>query len=165
MDTHAPLVVAFDQILPPDVDRVQLLGGKGANLADMTQVLGLRVPPGFTITTNVCHRFFAEGWPTDLDGALAEQLERLGQRMGRRLGAPEAPLLVSVRSGAPVSMPGMLDTLLNVGMTPAVRNALAAACTPEFAADTWLRFCRMYAPAWPSLGIPSPVIPARMATT
>ena len=145
MATDSPMMVAFDQALPADVDRTQLLGGKGANLAEMTRVLSLHVPPGFTITTHVCRRFLQEGWPAELDGALAEHLERLGQRLGRQLGSPTAPLLVAVRSGAPVSMPGMMDTLLNVGITPAVRNALAAAYTPAFAADTWLRFCRRYA--------------------
>ena len=150
------MVVAFDQPLPAGVDPTQLLGGKGASLAEMTRVLGLRVPPGFTITTNVCRRFLEEGWPADLDGALEAHLVRLGQRMGRRLGSPTAPLLVSVRSGAPASMPGMMDTLLNVGITTDVRNALAAEHTQEFAADTWLRFCRMYAEI--VLGVPGPEV-------
>jgi pyruvate,orthophosphate dikinase len=145
MTSTAPAILAFDDPLPAGVDPAALLGGKGAGLVEMTQALGLPVPPGFTITTEVCRRFLEGGWPADLNEALATHLDRLGKRLGRRLGQPEAPLLVSVRSGAPVSMPGMMDTVLNIGMTPAVRDALAASASPAFAADTWLRFCRMYA--------------------
>jgi pyruvate,orthophosphate dikinase len=147
-----PDIVAFDDPLPAGADATMLLGGKGAGLAEMTRVLRLPVPPGFTITTEVGRRYLAEGWPDDLDAALTSHLDRLGQRLGRRLGDPETPLLVSVRSGAPVSMPGMLDTVLNVGMTEAIRAALAASGKPRFAAETWLRFCRMYARV--VLGIP-----------
>ena len=143
--SRLPLAFAFDDELPAGSERVALLGGKGANLAEMTQALGLRVPPGFTITTAVCRAFLDGGWPPELDDVLAGQLERLGARLGQRLGAPETPLLVSVRSGAPASMPGMMDTLLNVGMTAAVRDALAERAGAAFAHDTWLRFLRMYA--------------------
>lgn len=139
-------IYAFDDALPRDISPERLLGGKGASLAEMTSALELPVPPGFVITTDVCRQFREGGWPPGLDSALEEHLARLGERMGRRLGDPERPLLVSVRSGAPVSMPGMMDTLLNVGMTPEVRDRLAQTTgSARFAADTWLRFCRMYA--------------------
>lgn len=141
-----PDVVAFEDRLDEGVDRTALLGGKGAGLVEMTQEMGLPVPPGFVITTRVCQQYLASGWPRDLTGRILAQVERLGARVGRRFGDPERPLLVSVRSGAPVSMPGMMDTLLNVGMTPAIRERLAEETgNPRFAADTWLRFNRMYA--------------------
>lgn len=139
-------VIAFDEPLAADVDRVGLLGGKGAGLVEMTQTLGLPVPPGFVITTRVCRRYLASGWPDGLEEHVLAHIERLGEQTGRRFGDPQRPLLVSVRSGAPVSMPGMMDTLLNVGMTPAIRERLAVETgNAEFAADTWLRFNRMYA--------------------
>ena len=83
---------------------VALLGGKGANLAVMTRKLGLPVPPGFTITTQTCNEYLASGWPSGLDAEIDRQLGLLERRVGRRLGDPADPLLVSVRSGAPVSM-------------------------------------------------------------
>jgi pyruvate,orthophosphate dikinase len=147
-DTLPPAheVVAFDDTCGPDVDLPALLGGKGAGLVEMTQRLGLPVPPGFILTTTLCRRYLAEGWPAPLEGQLDTHLERLAQRTGRRFGDPARPLLVAVRAGAPVSMPGMLETLLNVGMTPAIRDRLAdEAGDGAFAADTWLRFCRMFA--------------------
>ena len=138
-------VVAFDDPLDEAVDVTSLLGGKGANLVEMRRGLGLPVPPGFVVTTEVCRAYLTDGWPAGLDEQLRTHLERLGEETGRRLGDPESPLLVSVRSGAPVSMPGMMDTVLNVGMTEAVRDAMASASgDAEFAADTWLRFCRLY---------------------
>ena len=97
-------------------DLAGLLGGKGAGLAEMTAALGMSVPPGFTISVPLCRAYRESGWPDGLDEALAEHIDRLGERMGRRFGDPENPLLVSVRSGAPVSMPGMLDTVLNLGL-------------------------------------------------
>src|SRR6202023_2520305 len=84
-----------------------LLGGKGANLAEMTSVLGLPVPPGFTITTDACRAYMAGGWPAGLDDEVAKQVRRLEKSMGKRLGDATDPLLVSVRSGAKFSMPGM----------------------------------------------------------
>lgn len=140
------LIYAFDDPLPGGPSPQMLLGGKGASLAEMTRALGLPVPPGFVITTGVCRQYHESGWPAGLDAELEAHLGRLGERMGRSLGDPGRPLLVSVRSGAPVSMPGMMDTLLNVGMTPEIRESLANSTgSPRFAADTWLRFCRMYA--------------------
>lgn len=139
-------VLAFEDALPDGVDPVALLGGKAAGLAVMARELGLPVPPGFVVTTSVCNRFLADGWPEALDEQLRGHLDRLAGRTGRRFGDRERPLLVSVRSGAPVSMPGMMDTLLNVGMTAEIRERLAAESgNRTFAADTWLRFNRMYA--------------------
>ena len=130
-------IYAFEDELPHGAVPESLLGGKGASLAEMTRALGLPVPPGFVITTDVCRQYRTGGWPAGLDAAIDAHLARLGERMGRRLGDPLRPLLVSVRSGAPVSMPGMMDTLLNVGMTPAIRERLAETTgNPRFAADT-----------------------------
>jgi pyruvate,orthophosphate dikinase len=146
-------VVFLGDPLPAGTDAKLLLGGKAAGLVTMTQELGLPVPPAFTVTTAVCRRFLAEGWPAGLDAAVRAALARLEAAAGRTFGGGERPLLVSVRSGAPVSMPGMMDTLLNVGMTPAVREALARESgDPRFAADTWLRFVRGYAAI--VLGVP-----------
>src|SRR3712207_4947612 len=94
-----------------------LLGGKGANLAEMTN-LGLPVPPGFTITTEACNAYREQGgsFPDGLLEQVAEHRSALEEKMGRKLGDADDPLLVSVRSGAPFSMPGMMDTVLNVGL-------------------------------------------------
>src|SRR5690606_15883321 len=107
--------------------------------------LGLPVPPGFVITTDVCREYLANGWPAGLDEAIRSHLAALGARTGHVFGDPENPLLVSVRSGAPVSMPGMMDTLLHVGAAPGARERVIAGGRKLFAADTWLRFSRMYA--------------------
>ena len=121
------------------------LGGKGANLAEMTTVLGLAVPPGFTITTDACRAYLSGGWPAHLDRQIDEALEELEASAGRRLGDPVDPLLVSVRSGARHSMPGMLDTVLNVGLNDRVRHALVARSGNEdFAWDCYRRFLLMY---------------------
>src|SRR4051795_7108780 len=93
-----------------------LLGGKGANLAEMTSVLGLPVPPGFTISTDACREYMHGGWTQGLNAEIATHVDTLEQTMGRRLGDPKDPLLVSVRSGAKFSMPGMMDTVLNLGL-------------------------------------------------
>ena len=121
------------------------LGGKGANLAEMTTVLGLAVPQGFTITTGACRTYLSEGWPAHLDEQIDQAVEELEASAGRRLGDPVDPLLVSVRSGASHSMPGMLDTVLNVGLNDEVRQALAAnAGDEDFAWDCYRRFLLMY---------------------
>lgn len=122
-----------------------LLGGKGANLAEMTN-LGLPVPPGFTITTEACRAFLAAGHePEGLDAEVDEHLRRLEERMGRRLGDPADPLLVSVRSGAKFSMPGMMETVLDVGLTDASVVGLAAQSGDErFAADSYRRLLQMF---------------------
>src|SRR5262249_50606525 len=103
-----------------------LLGGKGAGLAEMAN-LGLPVPPGFTITTDVCTYFYAyrKSYPSDLELQVSAALERLGKIVGKRFGDAKDPLLVSVRSGARASMPGMMDTVLNLGLNDETVEALA----------------------------------------
>ena len=126
-------------------DRVALLGGKGAALVRMTE-LGLPVPPGFVLTTSACRMALEHGWPASLDGELAAGVTWIGQQLGRRFGDRLAPLLVSVRSGAPVSMPGMMDTVLNVGLTEAVAEALSERSGGgRFGWDTARRFVQSYA--------------------
>jgi pyruvate,orthophosphate dikinase len=139
-------VFDFDAPPPGPADELPaVLGGKGANLALMANDLGLPVPPGFTITTDACRSFLRDGWPNMLDAELGRHLERLGERVGRRFGDEADPLLVSVRSGAPVSMPGMMDTVLNLGLTDAATRGLAAATGDEaFAADCLRRFRESY---------------------
>jgi pyruvate,orthophosphate dikinase len=127
------------------MDMKDLLGGKGANLAEMTSVLGLPVPPGFTITTDACRAYMASGWPKDLDEEVARHVFRLEKKMGRKLGDPFDPLLVSVRSGAKFSMPGMMDTVLNLGLNDVSVKGLAKATNDErFAYDSYRRFISMY---------------------
>ena len=123
-----------------------LLGGKGANLAEMTR-MGVPVPPGFTLTTEACRYFLREGrWPEGLEEALTDGVRRLEQDAGKRFGSSEDPLLVSVRSGAAISMPGMMETILNLGLNPATVEALARASENErFAYDSYRRFIQMYA--------------------
>ncbi|MDX6698326.1 MAG: pyruvate, orthophosphate dikinase [Solirubrobacteraceae bacterium] len=124
-----------------------LLGGKGANLAEMTRVLGAdRVPAGFTITTEACVAYMREGSePDGLDAQVDEALARLEESTGKRLGDPEDPLLVSVRSGARESMPGMLDTILNLGLNARSVEGLARATRNErFAWDSFRRFVQMF---------------------
>src|SRR3989441_6646601 len=109
-----PFVYAFDhKHRKPPMEMKDLLGGKGANLAEMTSVLELPVPPGFTITTDACRAYMAGGWPDGLDKELDRHVAALEKSIGRSLGDPVDPLLVSVRSGAKFSMPGMIDTVLN----------------------------------------------------
>jgi len=141
------LVYAFDhEHARPPRELADLLGGKGANLAEMTSVLGLPVPPGFTITTDACRAYLADGWPDGLDEEMAAALQEVEQEMGRRLGAGDDPLLVSVRSGARSSMPGMMDTVLDLGLNDASVAALAAGTgDPRFAHDSYRRFIAMYA--------------------
>lgn len=111
-------VFALDEIRTADLEEAKaLVGGKAANLAVMIRDLRLPVPPGFVITTATCREFLGGGWPQELDGDIREAMSRLERIVGRPFGDPADPLLVSVRSGAPVSMPGMMDTILNVGMT------------------------------------------------
>jgi len=122
------------------------LGGKGANLAEMTN-LGIPVPPGFTISTDVCAAFYENGkkYPAGVEKEVSTVLERLEKMMGKKLGDPDDPLLVSVRSGAPVSMPGMMDTILNLGMNDkSVKGLAAKTGNPRFAWDAYRRFIQMY---------------------
>jgi len=123
-----------------------LLGGKGANLAEMA-ALGLPVPPGFTISTDVCTHFYAHGrrYPGGLRDAVATHLHRVEQFVGRRFGDPANPLLVSVRSGARASMPGMMDTVLNLGLNDeTVQGLITLSGNPRFAYDSYRRFVAMY---------------------
>ncbi|MEA2354547.1 MAG: pyruvate, orthophosphate dikinase, partial [Solirubrobacteraceae bacterium] len=126
-----------------------LLGGKGANVAEMTRILGAdRVPAGFTITTEACVAYMAGGRtePDGLADEVAAALGRLEDRVGKRLGDPDDPLLVSVRSGARESMPGMLDTVLNLGLGDRAVDGLARATGNErFAWDSYRRFVQMFA--------------------
>jgi pyruvate, orthophosphate dikinase len=122
-----------------------LLGGKGANLAEMTSVLQLPVPPGFTISTDACRGYMKGGWPKGLDAEIASQVAYIEKQMGRKLGDPKNPLLVSVRSGAKFSMPGMMDTVLNLGLNDKSVEGLAASMNDErFAFDSYRRFIAMY---------------------
>jgi pyruvate,orthophosphate dikinase len=122
-----------------------LLGGKGANLAEMTSVLKLPVPPGFTISTDACRAYMKSGWPAELDAEIAQQVFALEKKMGRKLGDPFDPLLVSVRSGAKFSMPGMMDTVLNLGLNDESVKGLASVTDDErFAYDSYRRFISMY---------------------
>src|SRR6186713_122948 len=127
-------------------DMKNLLGGKGANLAEMSN-LGLPVPPGFTITTEVCTYYYKNGqaYPTDLKSAVEAALARVGDLTRARFGDPKRPLLVSVRSGARASMPGMMDTVLNLGLNPETVEGLAKLTGDErFAYDSYRRFIQMY---------------------
>ncbi|GAB3651257.1 pyruvate, phosphate dikinase [Glycomyces tarimensis] len=128
-----------------DKDHKDLLGGKGANLAEMTN-LGLPVPPGFTITTEACRHYLAHGQePPGLSGEVDAQLARLERERGKRLGAEDDPLLVSVRSGAKFSMPGMMDTVLDIGLNDASVTGLARASGSErFAWDSYRRLIQMF---------------------
>src|SRR5215218_7055204 len=108
-------------------DMKDLLGGKGAGLAEMTNA-GLPVPPGFTITTEACNEYYAAGekFPEDLWNQVLSNLKSVEQAVGKTFGDPKNPLLVSVRSGAKFSMPGMMDTVLNLGLNEETRDGLAA---------------------------------------
>ena len=123
-----------------------LLGGKGANLAEMASI-GLPVPPGFTITTEVCTAFYENDrqYPADLEPQVRQALRRVEQAIGRQFGNSARPLLVSVRSGARVSMPGMMDTVLNLGLNDDTVEGLARdADDDRFAWDSYRRFVQMY---------------------
>ncbi len=123
-----------------------LLGGKGAGLAEMTRI-GLPVPPGFTITTEVCREFYRLGqkYPEGLKEQVDENLKRLEEVRQKKLGDSEDPLLVSVRSGAPISMPGMMDTVLNLGLNDVSVNGLIKQTNnPRFGYDSYRRFIQMF---------------------
>ncbi|MGH3321273.1 MAG: pyruvate, phosphate dikinase [Streptosporangiaceae bacterium] len=126
-------------------DLKDLLGGKGANLAEMTN-LGLPVPPGFTITTEACRHYLRHGaLPEGLEDEIAGHLDELEKVMGKTLGQPDDPLLVSVRSGAKFSMPGMMETVLNIGLTDASVEGLAKQAGSErFAWDSYRRLVQMF---------------------
>jgi pyruvate,orthophosphate dikinase len=124
----------------------EFLGGKGANLAEMTNI-GIPVPPGFTISTDMCHQYYENGkkYPAGLEEEVKKALERLEKLMGKKLGDPSDPLLVSVRSGAAVSMPGMMDTVLNLGLNSKSVIGLATKTNNErLAWDSYRRFIQMF---------------------
>jgi len=139
--TTESFVVPFSE---GSADQKSLLGGKGANLAEMTRI-GLPVPPGFIVTTDACRRYMAEGGSPEglfdqVDAALAD----LEAQVGRKLGDPDSPLLLSVRSGAVFSMPGMMDTVLNLGAMPSTAEGLAKLGDEWFAQDATRRFLEMF---------------------
>jgi len=128
-------------------DMKNLLGGKGANLAEMTSI-GLPVPPGFTISTEVCTEFYKNNnqYPASLAAEVSANLKQVEELMGRKFGDPHNPLLVSVRSGARASMPGMMDTVLNLGLNDiTVQGIIAQSGDERFAYDAYRRFVQMYA--------------------
>src|SRR5437016_9263901 len=121
-----------------------VLGGKGAGLAEMTNA-GLPVPPGFTIQTEACREYMRGGLSQEVDRQMKEALARLEQLQGQKLGKGENPLLVSVRSGAKFSMPGMMDTILNLGLNDESVEALAKRTNnPRFAYDSYRRLIQMF---------------------
>jgi pyruvate,orthophosphate dikinase len=136
-------VYDFDE---PSAGGKELLGGKGVGLAEMT-ALGVPVPAGFTITTDACRAYMAEGkqLPSGLEDEVAEHIARLEERTGKRFGDAEDPLLVSVRSGAAVSMPGMMDTILNLGLNDVAVEGLARSTgNDRFAFDSYRRLLQMF---------------------
>src|SRR5579872_7014055 len=127
-------------------DMKDLLGGKGANLAEMTNI-GLPVPAGFTLTTEVCTYFYDHDrtYPPELKAQVEEALKKTEAAMGARFGDPRNPLLVSCRSGARVSMPGMMDTVLNIGLNEGtLRGLIDKTGNERFAWDSYRRFVQMY---------------------
>ena len=127
-------------------DMRNLLGGKGANLAEMTG-LGLPVPQGFTITTEACTRYYEDGRKIndEIQAQIMEYIEKMEKITGKKFGDKENPLLVSVRSGARASMPGMMDTILNLGLNEDVVDAIAKKSgNPRWAWDCYRRFIQMY---------------------
>src|SRR4249920_416932 len=147
MGVFAPMaqrfVYDFDE---PSEGGRELLGGKGVGLAEMTQ-LGVPVPAGFTITTDACRAYMQDGQqlPEGLGAEIDEHLDSLEQKTGKRFGDSSDPLLVSVRSGAAVSMPGMMDTILNLGLNDdAVEGLAKATDNPRFAYDSYRRLIQMY---------------------
>ncbi|MHB1952752.1 MAG: PEP/pyruvate-binding domain-containing protein, partial [Sulfobacillus sp.] len=126
-------------------DQKDLLGGKGAGLAEMSRI-GLPVPPGFTITTQACNVYQDSAeYPQGMMDQVWENLTLLEDKIGKRLGDVAKPLLVSVRSGAPISMPGMMDTVLNLGLNRETVQGLAALTgNPRFALDSYRRFIQMF---------------------
>ena len=124
----------------------ELLGGKGANLAEMTS-LGLPVPQGFTITTEACTQYYEDGRQIneEIQGQINEYIGKMEEITGKKFGDHENPLLVSVRSGARASMPGMMDTILNLGLNETVVNVIAEKSgNPRWAWDCYRRFIQMY---------------------
>ncbi|MBD3263926.1 MAG: pyruvate, phosphate dikinase, partial [Candidatus Omnitrophica bacterium] len=131
-----------------------LLGGKGANLAEMSNI-GLPVPPGFTLTTEVCKSYYENNkkYPAGLDSQIEANLKKLEKSLGKKFGDKNNPLLVSVRSGAAVSMPGMMDTILNLGLNDKSVEGLAELTgNARFAWDSYRRFIQMFGDV--AMGVP-----------
>jgi pyruvate,orthophosphate dikinase len=151
-------VYAFDEGDPSDK---MLLGGKGANLCAMTQI-GLDVPPGFVITTDACLAYLEQGrLPDGLMAGVRAAIAAVEQKAGKRFGGAANPLLVSVRSGSAMSMPGMMDTILNLGLNETTLGALAAATrNPRFARDAWRRFVQLFGKI--AMGVPDEGFDAAM---
>ncbi len=138
-------VYAFDHSFGmPLSDVAALVGGKAANLGVMTNELELPVPPGFAISTEACRQYLAKGWPYGLDSEIRDHITKLEQSVGRGFGDATDPLLVSVRSGAPISMPGMMDTVLNLGLNDETAKGLAKVAGEEFVAACTKRFDVQY---------------------
>lgn len=138
-------VYAFGKKTDGDTTMRELLGGKGANLAEMASI-GLPVPPGFTITTEVCtHYTQTKGqYPAELAGQVKAAVQTVEKEQGKTFGSKDNPLLFSVRSGARESMPGMMDTILNLGLNDETVKALAEKSgNPRFAYDCYRRFIQM----------------------
>ncbi|MGH9923721.1 MAG: PEP/pyruvate-binding domain-containing protein, partial [Nitrososphaerales archaeon] len=143
MQDTAKLIVFFDKGNGKDK---KLLGGKGAGLCEMTK-LGLPVPPGFVITTEVCNKYYENGrkLPAGLIEEVRTSMRKLEELTGKKFGSKDNPLLVSVRSGAPISMPGMMDTILNLGLNEDTVQALTKQTNnPRFAWDAYRRFVQMF---------------------
>ncbi|MFA6550260.1 MAG: pyruvate, phosphate dikinase [Candidatus Gracilibacteria bacterium] len=140
--TNSKMIYAFEE---GNKDMKTLLGGKGANLAEMTN-LGLPVPPGFTITTDMCNYYLENNsLPETFDAMLNERIAELEAKLGKKFGDIKNPLLVSVRSGAAISMPGMMDTILNLGLNDEAVEGLALKTqNPRFAYDSYRRFIQMF---------------------
>ncbi|HEV7196923.1 MAG TPA: PEP/pyruvate-binding domain-containing protein, partial [Pedococcus sp.] len=156
--TAPPLLVRFAD---GDQTMADLLGGKGANLAEMTR-MGLPVPQGFTITTQACREYLAQGrLPPELGAQVASAMTDLQTATGRTFGSGKSPLLVSVRSGGRFSMPGMMDTILNVGLTDTSVHELAASGGERFAWDCYRRLVQMYGRT--VLGVDAALIDAPVA--
>src|SRR5919108_1246864 len=142
-DSNGRFVYDFDE---PSGGGRELLGGKGVGLAEMTQ-LGIPVPAGFTVTTDACREYMQNGktLPSGLEEEIANHLRALEEKTGKRFGDPQNPLLVSVRSGAAISMPGMMDTILNLGLSDEAVEGLARTTeNPRFAYDSYRRLIQMY---------------------
>ena len=129
-----------------DASMRELLGGKGANLAEMTKI-GLPVPQGFTISTEACTQYYEDGRQInpDIQAEIMQSISKMEEVCGMKFGDKENPLLVSVRSGARASMPGMMDTILNLGLNEEVVNTIAAKSgNPRWAWDCYRRFIQMF---------------------
>ncbi|MDX1345503.1 MAG: PEP/pyruvate-binding domain-containing protein, partial [Sedimenticolaceae bacterium] len=137
-------VYAFEE---GDGKNKKLLGGKGANLCEMTQ-FGLNVPPGFVITTEACLAYLDNGSTALPDGIMDEvrlQMQQVEAKTGKGFGDADNPLLVSVRSGSALSMPGMMDTILNLGLNDeTLKGEIAQTGDPRFAYDAWRRFIQLF---------------------